>query len=95
MAYGADVSSMDATPRSGKKTKGMSAVMAIWTASVAHQIAIQTKTAAALWASIGKPSFSGRMRIRIAESNPIKKPVFDFELFVMNECSDLTQYVEY
>ena len=64
--------------------------MAICTASVAHQIPIQTKIASALWASIGNPSGFGNIRIRIAAISPIRKPDFDFELSFMKMCPDKT-----
>ena len=78
LAYGAAVDSMFATPSIGKKTKGIKAVTAIGTASVAHQIPIQTKIAAALLASMGSDSLAGMTRIIRAATNPKISPYFDF-----------------
>jgi hypothetical protein len=69
---------MFATPSIGKKTKGIKAVTAMGTASVAHQIPIQTKIAAALLASMGSDSLAGMTRIIRAATNPKISPYFDF-----------------
>jgi hypothetical protein len=53
-------------------------VIAIGTASVAHQIPIHTKMAAALWASIDKFSGLGNNTTNRAPSMPRKNPIFLF-----------------
>jgi hypothetical protein len=80
LAYGAAVESIEETPSKGKTTNGISAVIAIGTASVAHQIPIQTKIAAALWASIDKVSGLGRNNTTKAPRMPRKNPIFLFLL---------------
>jgi len=74
--YEPEISEPDKTPRSGKKTNGTKDVAAIGKASVIHQIAIRTATAATL------PTFgfsgSGLKKIRIMRKdiNPTTKPIF-------------------
>ena len=68
------------TPSNGKNTRGINAVIAMGTASVAHQTAIQTNTAAAFLPSSGSDSISVSMRIIIAEINPTKNQTIIFPI---------------
>ena len=72
--------SIFATPSKGKNTRGMRAVIAIGTASVAHHTPIKTKIAAALCASGAKPSLSGKTSTMKLAIIPTKKPTL-FLLF--------------
>ena len=73
--YGAAVFWMLAMSSSGKHTSGSSAVTAIGTASVAHQIAISTPMAAVRQAASLSPSGAPAASISIADVGPSHTPI--------------------
>ena len=75
-AYGAAVSTMLTTSSSGKQAIGSSAVTAIGTASVAHQVAIQTATAAVAQPAAERPAGGSLRRISAASIGPVTRPIF-------------------
>ena len=74
-AYGAAVSAMLTAPRSGKQARGSNAVAAIGIASVAHQTAINTATAAVDQPASVNPSGASLSSIRMASNGPRISPI--------------------
>ena len=64
------------TPNIGKRAKGRSAVTATGTASVAHQIAMSTVTAATAQPISERDSGLGNTEMVKNAARPIQKPLF-------------------
>ena len=74
LAYGAAVSPIPVTPRTGKRTSGRSAVAGIGTASVTHQTAMSSPTAAVRHAAGAIPSGTGSRRKARNRTGPPRRP---------------------
>ena len=75
-AYGSAAVSIEVTPRIGKRAKGNKEVTGIGMASVAHQVTINSATAATNQALLVKPVGEGNMIIVKKRKIPIQKPLF-------------------
>ena len=76
LAYGSAAVSIEAMPRIGNSAKGNNEVTGIGMASVAHQVTINTATAATNQALSVKPVGEGKMIIAKNRNTPIQKPLF-------------------
>ena len=76
LAYGSAAVSIEVIPRIGKSASGNKEVTGIGIASVAHQVTINTATAATNQALSVKPLGEGNMIIAKKRNTPIQKPLF-------------------
>jgi hypothetical protein len=77
-AYGSAAVSIEVTPRIGKRAKGNKEVTGIGMASVAHQVTINSATAATNQALLVKPVGEGNMIIVKKKENPYPKTSFSY-----------------